>query len=261
MHFGKPEVLFACLCHSVLWLQEHFEREAARFAAFDDDGDMFADDDEENKPEAASTSIAPPLASLLSTPRVSFSFPDVRVDSNGGTPRLHPADTSHSPQHPHQEAATESVTNRHHGKNTFSNDTSNGHVETDGAQPASEGSMPAAAQEVDYQSWPAKELHRFLSERGVVRHFILTAAVHAHLANVLGKVSPPTGYDFGKELLNSNTFSGSILFTRPSTQSSNASCHVRQCWPCYCLHRCMLHCCHLFVISWQCCSTRTALLS
>lgn len=165
-------------------VQEHFEREAARFAVFDNDDDMFADDDNaENKPELASTSIAPSFPTLLSTPRVSFSFPDVRIDSNGGTPRLHPASSSHSPQLPQQEAQQEaqnnSTANGDRGRGTFSCEETNGHAENgtshqqEEAHPSGEPIQPSSGApqqaEVDYQSWPVKELRRFLSERGVVR--------------------------------------------------------------------------------------------
>ena len=167
-------------------VQEHFEREAARFAVFDNDDDMFADDDNaENKPELASTSIAPSFPSLLSTPRVSFSFPDVRIDSNGGTPRLHPASSSHSPQPPQQEAPNNSTANGDCGRGTFSSDETNGHAENgnsylqEEAQPSGEPIQPSSVApqqaDVDYQSWPVKELRRFLSERGVVRACCLIA--------------------------------------------------------------------------------------
>ena len=156
-------------------VQEHFEREAARFAVFDNDDDMFADDDNaENKPELASTSIAPSFPSLLSTPRVSFSFPDVRIDSNGGTPRLHPASSSHSPQPPQQEAPSNSTANGEsdRGRGTFSREQTNGHAENgnsylqEEAQPSGEAIQPSSG---------APELRRFLSERGVVRSCCLIA--------------------------------------------------------------------------------------
>ena len=130
---------------------------------------MFADN-EENKPEKASTSTGPTFPSLLTGPRASFSFPDVALDSNGGTPRLHLSSTSQSPQHAQQEAAMHSATNGASGSSTFGREEINGHAEngTSDLTLTAEPSGPVEAQ-VDYQSWPVKELRRFLSERGVVR--------------------------------------------------------------------------------------------
>lgn len=136
---------------------------------------MFADN-QENKPEPAPASTAPALASLLSTPRMSFSFPDMSsLDSNGGTPRLHPVGTSHGQLQPHQEAAAD--TNGHVADTTFSRELTNCHAQTDNAQTAAAQKVgkQAADPEVDYQSWPVKELRRFLSERGVVSHCLMSA--------------------------------------------------------------------------------------
>ena len=149
--------------------QELFEREAARFPAFENNVDIFCDD-EENKAEQPSTSTAPSFPSLLTAPRASFSFPDITLDSNGGTPRLHLAGTIQSPQHAQQEAATDSATNGASGSSTFGGEKVNGHAENGTSDlPLSAGPSSDNIQaEVDYQSWPVKELRRFLSERGVV---------------------------------------------------------------------------------------------
>ena len=160
-------------------LQQHFEKEAARFAAFDEEDDMFADDTK-NKPEQASTSAPVALPSLLSTPRASFTFPEVWADSNSGTPRLHPAGTSHSQLQPQdsqpqlQDGHSELQNGLPQLQNTASNGNaasssaaeaeSNGHARGPTAAPAAE----ASAAQVDYHSWPVKELRRFLVEKGVV---------------------------------------------------------------------------------------------
>ncbi len=151
-------------------MQEYLERCAALFAPaadiFGDDDDMFAEN-AENEPQQAPTSTAPSRISALTTPRVSFSFPEVMGDSNGSTPRLHSASPTDGPWQVHQpreSAAAEPSTTA---------DVSDAAEQTtavengDAAQPAN-GHLSAAEAEVDYQSWPIKELRRFLTERGLV---------------------------------------------------------------------------------------------
>ena len=97
-------------------MQEYLERCAALFAPaadiFGDDDDMFAEN-AENEPQQAPPSTAPSRISALTTPRVSFSFPEVMGDSNGSTPRLHSASPTDGPwpmQQPRESAAAEPST-------------------------------------------------------------------------------------------------------------------------------------------------------
>ncbi len=151
-------------------MQEYLERCAALFAPaadiFGDDDDMFAEN-AENEPQQAPSSTAPSRISALTTPRVSFSFPEVMGDSNGSTPRLHSASPTDGPWQVHQpresEAAEPSTTADTSDAAEQSTAVENG----DAAQPAN-GHLSAAEAEVDYQSWPIKELRRFLTERGLV---------------------------------------------------------------------------------------------
>jgi hypothetical protein len=147
-------------------MQEYLERCAALFAPaadiFGDDDDMFAEN-AENEPQQAPPSTAPSRISALTTPRVSFSFPEVMGDSTGSTPRLHSASPTDGPwpmQQPRESAAAEPSTSDAAEQTTA---VENG----DAAQPAN-GHLSAAEAEVDYQSWPIKELRRFLTERGLV---------------------------------------------------------------------------------------------
>lgn len=152
-------------------MQEEFERAAALLSPtgdmFGDDDDMFAENTENADPQPAATSSPPPPShpSALTTPRVSFSFPEIMGDSNGSTPRLHsasptenqwqqqqqqgePASSAQQSQQPHV-AATQAATNGDSAK-------------------VNAGQPPAEEAEVDYHSWPIKELRRFLTERGLV---------------------------------------------------------------------------------------------
>lgn len=152
-------------------MQEYLERCAALFAPaadiFGNDDDMFAEN-AENKPQQAPPSTAPSRILALTTPRVSFSFPEVMGDSNGSTPRLHSASPTDGPWQVHQpreSAAAEPSTTA---------DTSDAAEQTmavengDAAAQLANGHLSAAEAEVDYQSWPIKELRRFLTERGLV---------------------------------------------------------------------------------------------
>ncbi len=148
-------------------MQEYLERCAALFAPaadiFGDDDDMFAEN-AENEPQQAPSSTAPSRISALTTPRVSFSFPEVMGDSNGSTPRLHSASPTDGPwQVRESEAAEPSTTADTSDAAEQSTAVENG----DAAQPAN-GHLSAAEAEVDYQSWPIKELRSFLTERGLV---------------------------------------------------------------------------------------------
>ena len=145
--------------------QEYLERCAALFAPaadiFGDDDDMFADNSE-NEPQQAPTNIAPSRISALSTPRVSFSFPEIMGDSNGSTPRLHSASPTDGPWPAQQqgEPAAAEPSNAAEQSNA---------VENGDAAPTANGQVQADEAEVDYHSWPIKELRRFLTERGLVR--------------------------------------------------------------------------------------------
>ena len=150
---------------------------------------MFADNSE-NEPQQASTSTAPSRISALSTPRVSFSFPEIMGDSNGSTPRLHSASPTDGPWQAQQqgEPAAAEPSNAAEQSNAVENgnngQTANGQVQADEA-------------EVDYHSWPIKELRRFLTERGLVRavgllhawhhcrHTLLVAALEAAILGCL----------------------------------------------------------------------------
>ncbi|KAA6422389.1 MAG: hypothetical protein FRX49_07565 [Trebouxia sp. A1-2] len=149
--------------------KEYLERCAALFAPaadiFGHEDDMFAEN-AENEPQQVPISAAPSRISALTTPRVSFSFPEVMGDSNGSTPRLHSASPTDGPwqvHSPRESAAAEPSTTA---------DTSDAAEQSpavengDAAQPAN-GHLSAAEAEVDYQSWPIKELRRFLTERGL----------------------------------------------------------------------------------------------
>ena len=151
-------------------MQEYLERCAALFAPaadiFGDDDDMFAKN-AENEPQQALTSTAPSRISALTTPRVSFTFPEGLGDSNGSTPRLHSASPTDGPWQVHQPresaAAEPSTTADISDAAEQTTAVQNG----DAAQPAN-GHLSAAEAEVNYQSWPIKELRRFLTERGLV---------------------------------------------------------------------------------------------
>ena len=156
--------------------QEEFERAAALFAPandiFGDDDDMFAENMENNEPQPASIS-SPPHArpSALSTPRVSFSFPEIMGDSNGSTPRLHSSSPTDQWQQQQGEPATAAAQQSQHLENG---------IAAEQAQPAQNGAVVQLSNgkadvgegdegdEVDYQSWPIKELRRFLTRRGIV---------------------------------------------------------------------------------------------
>jgi len=142
-------------------VQEEFERSAALFAPaadiFGDDDDMFAENSE-NEPQQASTSTAPSRISALSTPRVSFSFPEILGDGNGSTPRLHSASPTDTPWQGGQA--------QQQGEPAAA-DQSGGHENGDAGQ-LSNGRPQVAEVEVNYHSWPIKELQRFLTERGLV---------------------------------------------------------------------------------------------
>ena len=160
--------------------QEEFERAAALFAPsgdiFGDDDDMFAENMENDEPQAASTS-SPPHArpSALSTPRVSFSFPEVMGDSNGSTPRLHsssPTDNQWQQQQQQQQGEPATAIAQQQQSQRLENG-----IAAEQAQPAQNGAVAQLSNgkadigegdEVDYQSWPIKELRRFLTERGIV---------------------------------------------------------------------------------------------
>ena len=150
-------------------LQEELERIAALFAPaadiFGDDNDIFAGNSE-NEPQLASTSMPPAPISALSTPRVSFTFPDILGDGNGSTPRLHSASPSDSPWQPQQQGEPAAAADQ-------SLSVGNGDVVN--------GRLPAAEVDVDYHSWPIKELRRFLTERGLVRSACGAVADHSKL--------------------------------------------------------------------------------
>ena len=151
-------------------MQEYLERCAALFAPaadiFGDDDDMFAEN-AENEPQQAPPSTAPSRISALTTPRVSFSFPEVMGDSNGGTPRLHSASPTDGPWQAHQPRELEAAEPSHTADISDAAEQSTAVENGDAAQPA-DGHLSAAEAEVDYQSWPIKELRRFLTERGLV---------------------------------------------------------------------------------------------
>ena len=155
-----------CSCN----IQEYLERCAALFAPaadiFGDDDDMFAEN-AENEPQQAPTSTAPSRISALTTPRVSFSFPEVMGDSNGSTPRLHSASPTDGPWQAHQPAESAAAQPLMTADTSDAVEHSTAVENGDAARPAN-GHLSAAEAEVDYHSWPIKELRRFLTERGLV---------------------------------------------------------------------------------------------
>ena len=133
---------------------------------------MFADNTENDAPQPAPTSPPSHLRpSALSTPRVSFSFPEVMGDSNGSTPRLHSISPTENEWQQHQQgdhatsaAATELAQRSENGAAEQAQPAENGN-----ATHLSNGNIQDKEEDkVDYQSWPIKELRRFLMERGVV---------------------------------------------------------------------------------------------
>ena len=164
-------------------MQEEFERAAALLAPagdmFGDDDDMFAENTENADPQPAATSSpSGPRPSALATPRVSFSFPEIMADSSGGTPRLHSVSpTEDQGQQLQQgEPASKAAQQAQH----VGNGTAAEHMEADqngGAAQVSSGKPQPEEPEVDYHSWPIKELRRFLTERGLVSQ---SCPKHAH---------------------------------------------------------------------------------
>lgn len=157
-------------------MQEEFDRAAALLAPasdmFGDDDDMFAENTENDDPQpAATSSSADPRPSALTTPRVSFSFPEIMGDSSGSTPRLHsvsPTDNQgqHLQQGEHASAAAQQ--SQHVGNGSAAESVK---AAQDGDAPRLSSGRPQPEEaEVDYHSWPIKELRRFLTERGLVSH-------------------------------------------------------------------------------------------
>ena len=156
-------------------VQEEFERAAALLAPaadmFGDDDDMFAENTENADPQPAATSspVNPPHPSALTTPRVSFSFPEVMGDGNGSTPRLHSASPTENQWQQQQQGEPASATAQQsqHIKNGAAAEQGHAAYTCDAAG-LNDGKCQAEEAEVDYHSWPIKELRRFLTERGLV---------------------------------------------------------------------------------------------
>ena len=157
-------------------MQEEFERAAALLAPasdmFGDDDDMFAENTENDEPQAAATTSSPPnpsRPSALTTPRVSFSFPEIMGDSNGSTPRLHSASPTENQWQQQQqgEPASAAAQQLQHAESGAAAAQVQ-HAPNGDIAGLNAGQLPAEEAEVDYHSWPIKELQRFLTERGLV---------------------------------------------------------------------------------------------
>ena len=172
-------------------VQEELGRLAAQFApaAFDmfgDDDDMFANNAENDPQPAPAAPVPSARVSALSTPRVSFSFPEVMGDSNGSTPRLHSTSPTDSPWQLQQQGepaaaadqsqASAAAADQSPAPATAADESREPAAAADQSRAAENGTAdkrpngaaPATEIEVDYQSWPIKELRRFLTERGLV---------------------------------------------------------------------------------------------
>ena len=159
--------------------QEEFERADALLSPagdmFGDDDDMFAENTENDEPRSAATSSPPNPSrpSDLTTPRVSFSFPEIMGDSNGSTPRLQSASPTENQWQQQQQAEPASSSAAAQQLQHVENGAAAAQVQApngDAARPSA-GQLPAEEAEVDYHSWPVRELRRFLTERGVVSCF------------------------------------------------------------------------------------------
>lgn len=155
-------------------MQEDFERAAALLAPagdmFGEDDDMFAENTENDDPQpAATSSSADPRPSALTTPRVSFSFPEIMADSSGSTPRLHsvsPTENQGQQLQQGEPASTAAQKAQHVGNGTAAEQVEA--AQNGDAAQFSLGKPQQEEPEVDYHSWPIKELRRFLTERGMV---------------------------------------------------------------------------------------------
>ena len=157
-------------------MQEEFERVAALLLPagdmFGDDDDMFAENTENDEPQPAATSSPPnpPRPSALTTPRVSFSFPEIMGDGNGSTPRLHsasPTENQWQQQQQGEPASSVAAQQLQHVENGAAAAQVQAAPNGDAAG-LSAGQLSTDEAEVDYHSWPIKELRRFLTERGLV---------------------------------------------------------------------------------------------
>ncbi|KAL3136915.1 hypothetical protein ABBQ32_006522 [Trebouxia sp. C0010 RCD-2024] len=153
--------------------KEDFERAAALLAPagdmFGEDDDMFAENTENDDPQpAATSSSADPRPSALTTPRVSFSFPEIMADSSGSTPRLHsvsPTENQGQQLQQGEPASTAAQKAQHVGNGTAAEQVEA--AQNGDAAQFSLGKPQQEEPEVDYHSWPIKELRRFLTERGM----------------------------------------------------------------------------------------------
>ena len=159
-------------------MQEEFERAAALLAPagdmFGDDDDMFAENTENDEPQPAATTNSSPnpsRPSALTTPRFSFSFPDIMGDSSGSTPRLHsasPTDNQWQQQQQGEPASSSPATQQLQHVENGAAAAQVQHAPNGDIAELSAGQLMAEEAEVDYHSWPIKELRRFLTERGLV---------------------------------------------------------------------------------------------